>query len=83
MLVLSIISALLLVMVTRHRIWLLSAAAGALFMVGLWQLIALFERALPTVMQSFSGVASFLLLAGIVLWLLSIYEKYQQTRDDH
>ncbi len=82
MLLLSIVSAMMIVMMTRHRIWLLSAAGGAALVMGLWLLMMIFERVLPSAMHSFSGVLSFLLVAVAVFAMLTTYEKIQHQRDD-
>jgi hypothetical protein len=82
MLLLSIVSATMLLMMTRHRIWLISAAGGAFLATCLWTLMVIFERVLPSTMQAFSGVLSFLLVAVVALGALTVHEKLQHEGDD-
>ncbi|PTQ91039.1 hypothetical protein [Agitococcus lubricus] len=75
MLALTIITTLILVMMTRHRIWIYSATMGALFALGLWQLICFFDAILPPSWQAFNGVLAVLMVAIVLLPWLNSQEK--------
>ena len=67
MLILTMVSATLLILMTRHRVWLYSLGIGAGLAWSLWRLMALFERIVPLDWQAFNGVLAFLVLALLVI----------------
>ena len=82
MLILSIVTTTLLVMMTQHRIWIFAAAVGALCSWALSQLIHVFTYVLPPAWHVFNGVFAFLVVAFVVLWLISLYERLLPVRDE-
>jgi hypothetical protein len=82
MLILTMVSATLLILMTRHRVWLYSVGIGAGLAWSLWRLMALFERLLPPVWQVFNGVLAFLVLALVIMVIITIQEKAYQDHGD-
>jgi len=82
MLILSIVTTTLLLMMTQHRIWVFAGLGGAVCSWGLSQLVTIFERILPPDWHVFNGVFAFLVVAFVVLWLISLYERILPVRDE-
>ena len=85
MLILTLVTTLILVMFTRHRIWLYSVAAGALLAWVLWYLMDCFAKVLPPAWHSFNGVLAFLVVALVIMAVVRVQEKiYAELKDvDH
>lgn len=82
MLILTLVTTMILIMMTRHRVWVYSALTGAVMAIALWRLMYFFERVLPSAWHTFNGVLAFLVVAAVVMMLMPFYEKSVHEQDD-